>query len=89
MTTQSPAAWDREPARLPPAQADFLVARLSEELDAALLRPFNERGLRMLADLRAAISSRQPADPTSIDVLNLAYASHPDFQDEWDQRRCA
>ena len=87
MTTQ-PLTM-RESTPLHPAQADFLVARLSEELDAALLRPFDERGLRMLADLRATISSRQPADQTSIDVLTVAYASHPDFQAEWDQRRCA
>lgn len=89
MTTQPMRTRDRETTSLHPAQADFLVARLSEELDAALLRPFDERGLRMLADLRATIVSHQSADPTSIDVLTVAYASHPDFQAEWNERRCA
>ena len=77
------------PTSLHPAQADFFVARLSEELDAALLRPLNQRAVRMLADLRATITSHQQPDQTSIDILTLAYADHPEFQTDWTQRRCA
>jgi len=77
------------PTSLHPAQADFFVARLSEELDAALLRPFNKRALRMLADLREAITSRQEPDQMSIDILTVAYAGHPEFRTDWHQRRCS
>ncbi len=88
MTTQPLRTWDRDSTTLHPAQADFLVARLSEELDAALLRPFDERGLRVLADLRATITSNQEADRMSIDVLTVAYAGHPEFRTDWNQQRC-
>ncbi len=77
------------PTSLHPAQADFLAARLSEELDAALLRPLNERALRTLADLRATITCNEEADQMSIDVLTVAYAGHPEFRTDWTQRRFA
>ncbi len=71
---------------LPTGQAAFLIARLSEEIDAALARPLDTPRLTMLVELRNTLKFDQKPDQFSIDILTVVYARHPDFCADWNKR---
>lgn len=70
---------------LPSAHAAFLVDRIGEEIDAALLRPINKPGIGMLVELRNALRSDQTADQLSVALLTIMCARHPQFDTAWTQ----
>lgn len=72
--------------QLHPAYAAFLVDRLNEEIDAALTRTLNDRGLQMLVTTRNTLKRREKPDQASIDILTLLYADHPQFDPDWSPR---
>lgn len=85
MTGRPSTHHERSSHPLPTGYAAFLVDRIGEEIDAALLRPINKPGIGMLVELRNALRSDHRADQTSIDVLTMVYAGHPQFDTNWTQ----
>lgn len=83
MTGRPSTPHERSSHPLPTGYAAFLLDRLSEEIDAALLRPINKPGIAMLVDLRTALRLHQKPDQTSIHVLTMLYAHHPQFDTAW------
>lgn len=74
---------------LPSAHAAFLVDRIGEEIDAALLRPINKPGIGMLVELRNALRSNQSPDQTSVALVTMLYERHPQFDVTWAQPHSA
>jgi len=67
------------------AHVGFLIARLNDEIEAARTRRGDDRGLRLMVELRSELDSGQRSDQMSIDLLTVAYSRHPDFRLDWNR----
>ena len=67
--------------------AQFLFARLEEEIHAAVRRarpsPQLDEGLQLLHELARDLRLGRLPDDVTLDVVVAAFAAHPDFRARW------
>lgn len=83
------------PARrrsLDPAFVAFLEDRFADEARAAARRrskvtpqraAMTDRGLHLLDEILDDLREDRGVDPTTLELLKVAYGGHPDFRPEW------
>ena len=62
-----------------PAYADFMTARLTEEL----ARTTREQARQVLREVLAELRDGRIPDDVTLHLLATAYADHPDFRAQW------